>query len=266
MPRANGGDVARKYLFGPGNKNVGYGMEACEERLLIAVFLKIEPRIRADVAWPEDFRDRFYTAGQGVSDQHIRLINGELRRQHFDELPPVRETQMFHYGKETDRSWKAQKRCELRDEYIKLDTADQVKWVETALKEVVAQPPPHYTHDEYLARQEEFKDARNGLSPNEKQRREDAVANAANAAPKDTGMEEVATETQLVVLPNPQPTDISRTIRQLKLAATKLANKTETVSRIIDRLTPDDALTVAEADEMTDEAIIDLLLNRSMEA
>ncbi len=220
--------MARKYTYMDG-RYTGWGMEECEERLLIAYFHQIEGRIRPGSPWSDDFRVRFYQSGEGVSDRNLGFINAERRRCYLDPLL-IRETTVYDYAGNRDRSWKANIRQRALDEYGSLDTADRTKWVFDAIDEMGRLPDRPLPVTSYV-------EPVSGLSLTERDTRREAVRAAA--------------------LPKP---DFTRTIRMLSLA-----NREETVGLIVRALTPDEALLLAESGRLDNPDLIDRLVIRSME-
>lgn len=232
--------MTRKYLYGDG-RFVAYGMEKCEEQLLIAYYHDIEPKIRPDAMWRNEFLDRFYRGGQGVSQASLNLVNGERRRLSLPEYT-FRETQMIDYGKQPDRMLKAEWRRQYRDQYLDLDRNGKDDWIEKALDDVERQPEPHFTFDERTAYREPNL---GGLSQSELRNRRGALMNnVAPIAPK-----------KIVQKPN-----LSRQTRLLNIAT-----KLDTVERIVTSLLPDEALQIAEDGEVNDPDVLDLLVNRSLD-
>jgi hypothetical protein len=232
--------MARKYTWANG-QFVGYGMEECEERLLIVYFEQIAPSIRPEAAWPKEFFHHFYEAGTGVAESDLTNINRERRRKRLPEFEVI-ETQMGDYGKSADRSWKAQRRLLLRDQYRDLDTNARHEWTNAALEEFTRQPKPHYTFEEYQART--CYRSNDVLSERERAMRELALK------AKDACLEAVSSVSKIN----------ERALRQIKASA-----KPETRDRIIGALSPDEALVLAECGEIEDEELIDKLVVRSMD-
>lgn len=220
--------MARKYTYMDG-RYVGWGMEECEERLLIAYFNQIEGRIRPGSRWPDDFRSRFYQGGEGVSDRNLGFINAERRRCYWEPFA-VKETAVYDYAKSADRSGKAKVRQQILDEYLSLDTAGQCQWITDASEEITRLPDAPFL---FMGHAEPT----HGLSHVERDIRRDAVR--ASIPPKP---------------------DFTRTIRLLSLAS-----REETVDLILRALTPDEALLLAECGKLNNPDLIDRLVIRSLE-
>lgn len=229
--------MARKYETGP--KAYAWGMEECEEQVLIARFTQISRYIAPGLLWPDDFQRRFYAFGQGVAFRHIDHINAECRRLGKSELE-YQETAVYDYGRNADRQIKAEKRRKLQEHFIGLDTAGQVKWEQQALAEMQRLPPTLMTYDEFATQRQASAQSQ---TPREAGRRQAALAASVNGTAK------AAPDGQTVAL----------TIRRLKLT-----KNPETVGLIVAALSPDQALAVAETAEIDDHDLLDALVRRSL--
>jgi hypothetical protein len=129
--------MARKYEYQP--NRFGLAMEACEERVIIALFTDVEGRAVGQ-EWTHQFRHFFYNSGVGVAITYINAINAVRRRGGRDEVH-FAETIPGDYCMMNDRTIKAKLRQTWVTEYRGLDTADRVLWYHKALDETAALPP-----------------------------------------------------------------------------------------------------------------------------
>lgn len=84
------------FQIGPGH--VGYNLDRCEEIVLIDAWLKIRARINHAENWANDFEDRFFKSGGGVSEKYLENIDRHLRRLKFEALN-FSESESTHYMK-----------------------------------------------------------------------------------------------------------------------------------------------------------------------
>jgi hypothetical protein len=233
--------MARKYELKP--NYYAWLMERCEDRLLIAEFDDIEGRIAADQSWKRDFTDHFYMHGNGIAFRFIAAINA-VRRRLGRPVFNFEETNIYDYGRISDRLQKSELRRQMREEYLGLDTPGRIRWRQNAEDEIAALPPPHYTH-------EEWKNMR-------RQRYGGTVLTSA----------EIVTRAQAVAQSQPQrttakPDDKARVITQLKLVQ-PLPDNSALISEILAKLKPDDALDIAS--DFDDPGIRAALVRHSLAA
>ncbi len=228
--------MARKYAYMNG-RHFAWGMEICEERLLIAGYHQIEQRIRPGERWPLEFKEHFYHCGQGVSERFLAQLNQEFRRC-GSALFAVEETAIFDYGSTTDRSWKAKARQEIRDEYLGLPDGARAEWIAEARADVELLPPPAISFAEHSQRVR----AKGELSPKERSNREEALR-AVQPAPS----------------PQPMP-NFERAIRVMNLATDEA-----TIDLIMRSITSDEALLIAESGRITNPTLHAGLIQRSVE-
>lgn len=247
--------MARIYRIG--KHHIGYNFELCEERYFLACYHEIEPRIPPTAQWHRTFVDNFYRHGNGVSDSAIDAINAERRRLGM-EVMEFSETDIYDYARNTDRMWRSQQRQSMRDQYLKLDTANRVRWRDTAHDEMQHLPPPHRTLQEIEAEQREREEAINRQVLERRQRALEAARASDAEAQKQ------------LVLPGkddqPDRPDVSPHSEQInrfrRLFA--LASKEETIERLLSKLTVEQALEIAEDSE--DAELRDRLVNRILDA
>jgi hypothetical protein len=243
--------MARKYDYTyAGNKTgFGWGMERCEERLLWAAYCEIEQRLGPEQQpQKNEFLEAFFDSGLGVKVDHVAWINSSRRRQ---SLEPVefKETNVYDYARNTDRSLKAEMRRQMKTEFFGLDTAGQVRWKHQAEEEIARLPAPHHTWDEMRASRTR---ASPSLTPRERAVRLRVVDQV--QAVTESQPEEEAPDV------GKQNAAVAKALRQLKLA-----RKSETISKIVAQLQPDDALLLAETGEIDDADLVDALVARSLE-
>lgn len=234
--------MARKFTYGV-RQHVGFAMEQCEEKLLIAYFAEITSRVRAGAIWRDDFNERFYDKGEGVSMINLGHINSERKRLALPLLEII-ETHVYDYARSPDRVWKADCRRHLRDEYLNLNVNGKATWVTTALNDVILLPPPHFTHEELTLRHDITKPL-GTLSLREQVKRQTALNGT-----------EVKHHEPVIS----SPSEVDRAIKLLLLAI-----KPKTASKLIAKLAPDHALAVVESGQIENETLIDLLVSRSMD-
>ena len=231
--------MARKYEF-KSNQHA-WIMERCEDRMLIAVFQDIEARVAPDQTWKRDFTDHFYLHGNPISGDYFAAINSVRRRLILPSLD-LQETNIYDYGRLSDRARKAELRRQMRDEYVDSDTASRLWWRQDAEEQIAALPQPHYTLEEWKhERRRRFGGA--PLTESEIVKRVEAVAQSR------------------VQVPVPMPDDKGRAIRQLKLVQT-LADNDALVLEVLSKIKPNDALDIAP--EFDDPGIRTALIRHSL--
>jgi hypothetical protein len=134
--------MARYFGVGRDREVMCYCFERCEEIVLIDAYLKARSRIRAPLR--SEFEYRFFEAGNGIAFDLIDQLSGEMRRIGFPELK-FAETTIFEYGRNPDRSWKAQERQQLMDDLEAMDEAARERLVALSRREMEQLPPPHRT-------------------------------------------------------------------------------------------------------------------------
>ncbi len=229
--------MGRKYTFGP-KEAIGWGLEECEERLLIAFYEEIVSKIRPGAIWKNDFEGRFFTNGEGVSETNLNFINAERRRLELPEFV-VAETAVGEYVRNSDRHWKATARSGLRDAYRTSTDSVKKQWITNATLEIDGLLAPHYTLEELKIRRGERAP---GLTEREQLVRQSALERAATPQVK------------------PTPSETERFARMLALAT-----KPGTINLIIQKLTPHQAMAVAESGCVTNEDVVDSLVVRALD-
>jgi hypothetical protein len=240
--------MARKYdyQYGAGKTAYGWGMEQCEERLLWAAYCEIESKLGAEQqAQKAEFLDAFLHAGMGVKFDTVAWINSRRKRQNLEPIE-FTETNIYEYGRMTDRALKAELRNQMKKEYFLLDAVGRVHWKHQAEDEMRRLPPPHNTWEEI--RVARTRSAAPSLTNRERQVRLHVV-DQAKSEPESEPEEITMTASPAV----------TKALRQLKLA-----KKPDTIARIISSLAPDDALTLAEEGAFDDADLVDALVERSI--
>jgi hypothetical protein len=230
--------MARSYIFA--NRFTGYAMEECEEQLLIAYFSQIEKNIRPDAKWPSDFRAHFFDMGDGVAQAHLDGINSERRRNAKPEIAII-ETYVGSYARNPDRPLKGKFRRHLRDKYLDLSPAEQTKWITLAEFNVSILPAPPAK----LVRTDRH------LTEPEVIRRNIALHRATQAPVNPPPI--------IVEAPPKEPSFIDRFNRVLSLA-----KGDDLIARMVEQLSPDLALRLAESGKITHEKATEMLLMRSL--
>jgi hypothetical protein len=229
--------MARKYRYRRTGEHFGWNMNECEERLLIAAYEEVAPRMPETVA-KREFIMNFYENGKGVIFPNVDHINATRRRVGFEPVTFI-ETDVDSYGRvgalPDDARLKSERRRAWQQEYLALDTAGRLKWQQQAEFDAQLLPAPHKTLAEYEAEQERIQ-SEVKLTTTERNRRATVVA--------------------------PAPvSDTSRALRQLKL----VHDRPDIVAKIIAALAPDAALAVAENGELSDSELIAALVVRSLD-
>jgi hypothetical protein len=230
--------VGRLFEFKPGF--YGWALEEPEERLLIAAYHDAEPRIPGTVKWKAEFLLNFYQLGTGVTHYTVDALNTQLRRLGKDQLTFV-ETNPDEYARNPDRPLKAELRCKLRDNYLALDTAGIIQFVNAAKAAVELLDPPHTPYEKHKEQQRQLS-AGTDLQVVEIQRRKAALTTSKTKPKSD---DDVATDRAMVLL--------------------RLTRSPETAARIIDSLTPDAAFAATQR-EGVDPEILEQLILRALEA
>lgn len=227
--------MARK--FNSTATHVCWGTNLCEEMFIIASFENIKRYIRPGSAWKSEYEDRFYTKGQAISQTTINFINLELKRQSMKEINLV-ETDIGEYARENDTSKRAKFRCDMADKYEAMTLRDRNEWYNQAIEAMKAQTPPHYTQAEHAFAYPEK-----------------------TTLPVITPPTSIATQIAAQVKPQatakPTPQDMAGS-KVLKLL--KLAKKADTIALLVERLTPDEAMTACESGDFDDEIMNTLIL------
>ena len=239
--------MARKYEYAEGR--VGWAMDAHEERWFIARYLVVVPNIPADQRWRSDFENYFYYQGAGVGDVFLTQINQHCARL---KLLPItfRETNVGEYARNPDRAFKAQSRCEWRDEWPNTGPDERRRLMREWEMMMAEAEPPHRTFAEVKA---DRKQEGEYGSRQDRQRRELALNAATARAAESTAQkkQEAAVQTERA----------TRLIRQLKMAAT-LPDGESLLVTLLERVEPAKALDLA--DELDDVVLKTALLKHSM--
>jgi hypothetical protein len=140
-------------LFEDHNGYRYWNPDRCEEIIFIAAFDDVKryvPPGPQERFWVDKTELHFFERGAAIADVGIAELNKVLKRK---GAPPVIfvETDLSHYGRVEDRSTRAQRRQELRDEFEAMTPAQRENAVAAARREQATLPPPHHTHEEWKA-------------------------------------------------------------------------------------------------------------------
>jgi hypothetical protein len=229
--------MGRKYEYMIGR--YAWNLEKCEEEILIAAYDEICRVIPPSQTWKADFENHFFDHGNGVSVEFLDSINAVRRRRGLGVIV-IRETDIYDYGRSTDKLFKSNHRRRVQDELKNASADMRLRRVELATAEAERLRPPHMTYEEYKTQRQQHK-AESVLSFEEVTKRVLArqLANTAQTPAKPT-------------LPP------ERVARMLTLASPNIWPE------IIPKLSPDDALEVAE--RITDPELRDALVKHSLDA
>jgi hypothetical protein len=228
--------MARKWEIAPGQ--YAWNFEECEEYVLIAGYEEIKPYIPPDQTWVVEFENHFYQHGNGVAFRFIDEINAVRRRQVLPKLE-FRETDVYDYGRSTNKLMKSERRQRAREEVTAASVDVRMRMVDQAAAEVTRLPPPHIPYEQYKANKRRFAEE-SDLSREEVGRR--VRAHQQTVAP-----------VARLQLP------LDKAVKMLTFARDPGLR-----SDIIDRLSGDDALAAAE--QIEDADLRDALVRRSLSA
>jgi hypothetical protein len=228
--------MARKWEIAPGQ--YAWNFEECEEFVLIAGYEDIKPYIPPDQTWVAEFENHFYQHGNGVAFRFVDEINAVRRRQVLPKLE-FRETDVYDYGRSTNKLMKSEHRQRAREEVTTAGIDIRLRLVDQAAAEVTRLPPPHIPYEQYKANKRRFAEE-SDLSREEVGRR--VRAHQQSAAP--------VARLQLT---------LDKAVKMLTFARDPGLR-----SDIIDRLSGDDALAAAE--QIEDADLRDALVRRSLTA
>lgn len=229
--------MGRKYEYKTGTQTFhGWGMERCEEQVFIAYWHEVKHRIPAVEGWGRVLEDHFYVHGNGIGLNYVDSMNRLRRRCDLDELE-IHETDIYEYGRNPNRTWKAAQRRDMRDHYLALDTDGKQKWVERAMNETRLLPPPHLTFDAF--KQTHVRLPPGMLSQRERDIRAKAILLQGTVAePAPAPAKIIPPLSQKPAVPN------DRIIRQLTLA--QEIEDDDLIQQIVQQVNADDALDLAE--------------------
>lgn len=226
----------------------GWNMALCEEKLLIGTYEDAAPRIPQSpwkVTWEQDFWEN----GVGVLDATLEEINSHLRRLDRDILT-FTETAVDDFARITDRPIKCERRRLLRGEYRGLDTVGKIRWIEEAKDTIAELPPPVMTWEGFKDHQQRKQELPQATIRQQNLARLAERVAAANVPPPPA-------PTGATI--NGHSPNISLAIKRLRLAT-----KPETISAIIAKIDPDDALVIADGTELGRPELVDDLVLRSL--
>jgi hypothetical protein len=228
--------VARKWEISAGQ--YAWNFEECEELVLIAGYEEIRLCIAPDQTWVAEFENHFYQHGNGVAFRFVDEINAVRRRQILPKLE-FRETDVYDYGRSTNKLMKSERRQHVREEISTASVDVKQRMVAHAAAEVARLPPPHIPYEQYKANRRRYLEE-SDLSREEVGRR--VRAHQQSTAP--------VTRLQLT---------LDKAIKMLMFARDPGLR-----SEIIDKLSGDDALAAAE--QIEDADLRDALVRRSLMA
>jgi hypothetical protein len=230
--------MARKWEIAPGQ--YAWNFEECEELILVAGYEEIKPYIPPDQTWAVEFENHFYQHGNGVAFRFVDEINAVRRRQILPKLEFC-ETDVYDYGRSTNKLMKSERRRRVREEIATVSVDVRLRMVAHAAADVTRLPPPHIPYEQYKANRRRYSDE-SDLSRAEVGRRVRAHQQSATPVAKP----------QLSL-------DLDKAMKMLTFARDPGLR-----SEIIDRLSGDDALAAAE--QVEDADLRDALIRRSLTA
>jgi hypothetical protein len=226
--------MARKYEYVSGRH--AWNLEKCEEEVLIAGYDEIRRFIPPEQRWNIDFEYHFFDQGSGITVEFLDSINSVRRRRGLDIIE-IRETNVYDYARSHDRSARSKNRRQVREELENATQDERQRRIQLAKAETERLPPALLTYDQYKARLQQHK-AESLLNFAEVRKRL-LVQEAATAAKS----------TRAKLAPE-------QATRMLTLASPNLWDE------IIPRLSPEDALAVAEQIDNTE--LRDALVKHSL--
>ena len=227
--------MAQKFEFSGG---YAWNVEQCEELLLIAGYEEIYRYIPADQTWKYELETHFFEIGDGVAAEFVDSINAVRRRCGLDVIV-IRETDVYEYGRSSDKRVKADHRRRIREELKDASADERQRRIEGAKAEEQRLPLPRTTLEEYKVRKQQ--QARPGLTPKEINKRA-IVRQAASTAPT-----------------KPKLSFVECAIKMLTLTTSPSIR-----GDIIQNLSADEALEVAE--KIEDTELRDALVKHSLGA
>src|SRR5260221_2898566 len=140
--------MARFYYMGESDR-IAYSLERCEEVVLLDAYLQVARRIPPDQSYfRSQFEKHYFEIGNGVAQSFVDQLNSHLRRCRIPEVI-IRETEISDYGRNPDRSMKADRRQQLRTALETMPKKQRTAIVAHALTEMDELPAPHRTVAEY---------------------------------------------------------------------------------------------------------------------
>jgi len=172
--------VARYFEFP--NGGLAYCLERSEEVVLIDGYLTAKAHTPPDQQWPNEFHLYYFTQGKGVAASFVDRINHTLGRIGKPTIV-FAESNVFEYGRNPDRMFKATERAKIRDELLSLPPEARERVVAASKAEAALLPPPHMNYREYAARQRQLQQQSDASrAAIEDRARKQSVVNAALAA------------------------------------------------------------------------------------
>jgi hypothetical protein len=222
--------MARKYEAGP--NFYAWNLEKCEEIVLIAGYEEIVTYIPPSATWKVPFENHLFQHGNGISFEYLDKLNSERRRRGLDPIN-FKETDIYDYGRSTDRLLKSEHRRRVREEIQTASIDLRQKMVEHARAEIERLPPPHQTFEEYKERQ-------NGWKTEQRLSREETAKRAEIAAQKIE-----------------KAFDVEKAGKMLALTT-----DAELRATIIEKLSGDNALIIAQ--QTNDQQLRDMLIKHCL--
>jgi hypothetical protein len=215
-----------------------WNFEQCEEIVLIAGYEEIRSFIPPGETWAEEFENHFFQHGNGVAFRYVDEINAVRRRRVVPRLE-YRETDVFEYGRSTNKFMKSEYRRRMREELNAASVDVRLRMVTQALEDMAGLLPPHITYEDYKNNKRRFS-SESDLSREEVGRRLRARQQSDAPVPRP--------------LPSLPPDKV--------LTMLKYATNPDLRSKIIDNLSADDAL--AAVGQIEDADLRDALILHSL--
>jgi hypothetical protein len=218
-----------------------WNFEQCEEVVLIDAYIDACQHVAASEPFKQEFDNHFFHHGNGVAFSLIDQINAIRRRRALGPIQFV-ETDVFDYGRSPDKMMKSETRKRLLEELKTASTDERIRRVNLAKAEVAKLPPPHQTWEQYKERNSQY--IRENTESWEQIRRRKALE-AASAPP-----------------PPPQLPTLKSLPVQKALTLLKHATSEAVIDRIIEKLSPDDVLSMLP--EIENKDLADRLILHSL--
>lgn len=215
-----------------------WNFEECEETVLIAAYEEVKGLIPPGQIWQIEFENHFYQHGNGVAFRYVDEINAVRRRAVLPKIE-FQETDVYEYGRSTNKLMKSERRQRVRDDLAAQPTDQRLRTIEHARAEVSRLPPPHIPYEQYKA--------------NKRRLQEEG-----DSSREEVGRRVRAFQQSEVVRPKPS-LDVERAVKMLGLVSDPALRL-----EIIDKLSSDDALEVAE--RVDDTEMRDALVRHSLTA
>src|SRR6516162_5670014 len=147
--------MAQKFEISGG---YAWNLEQCEEEIVIAAYEEIYRYIPADQTWKYELETHFFEIGDGVAAEFVDSINAVRRRCGLDVIV-IRETDVYEYGRSSDKRVKADHRRRIREELKDASADEHQRRIEGAKAEEQRLPPPHRTYEQHKAWKQQQQEA-----------------------------------------------------------------------------------------------------------